>query len=312
MQRTVLWLWLLGFGTVWCQAVGNVAIDWTQVKPVQQLDHYWARVPAEWQFLRNISDQRTDAPSGGRITNGAEASAGQFPYQALLLVEFGALTTLCGGSVLTNHFILSAAHCVMLDQTTVAGAGTAIMGALNRLEQEPTQQRLRFGRTGIFVHPQYTASNLRFDVTVIRLGTAMVFNPWVQPIALPSRNDLRTFEGLIGTVSGFGRTSDATGGFSTTLRYTHNPILSNGACIDRWGSLLVEPQNICQSGDGGRSACNGDSGGPLTVLNGGRTLQVGVVSFGPDNGCTRGMPVVMARVSFFLDWIAANSDYVVS
>ncbi|XP_049542757.1 serine protease 1-like [Anopheles darlingi] len=225
MQGTVLLLWLLGFGVVWCQAVDNVAIDWTQVKPIEQLDHYWARVPAEWQFLRNTSD----GSASGRITNGMEASPGQFPYQVLLLVEFGALSTLCGGSVLTNHFILTAAHC-----------------------------------------------------------------------------------GSIGTVSGFGRISDATGGFATILRYTHNPILGNGACIDRWGSLLVEPQNICQSGDGGRSACNGDSGGPLTVINGGRSLQVGLVSFGPDTGCTRGLPVVMARVSFFLDWIVANSDYVVT
>uniref|UniRef100_A0AAG5DCK6 Peptidase S1 domain-containing protein n=1 Tax=Anopheles atroparvus TaxID=41427 RepID=A0AAG5DCK6_ANOAO len=280
-------------------------IDWTRVTPVEELDHYWARLPAEMQIYRNASHHRV-----GRITNGQEATPGQFPYQALVLSEFGSLTSLCGGSVLSVNFILTAGHCVMLDQNTKSGGGTVIVGAHNRMVVEPTQQRIRFGRSGVFEHPQYTAADLRFDVAVVRLLSPMVFTEWVHPVRLPARNDGRLFDGLIGTVTGYGRTSDITTTFATILQFTSNPVLSNGDCIVLWNAVLVEPQNVCLSGEGGRAACNGDSGGPLTIRDGGRTLQIGITSFGSGNGCTRGTPSVFARTSFFLDWIRATSDYV--
>ncbi|KFB40352.1 hypothetical protein ZHAS_00007846 [Anopheles sinensis] len=282
----------------------RIEIDWKRVVPVEELDQYWARLPSELQVFRNASHKV------GRITNGQEASPGQFPYQALVLSEYGALTTLCGGSVLTQHFILTAGHCVMLDQSTMAGGGTTIMGAHNRMVVEPTQQRIRYSRNSIFVHPQYSAGNYRFDVAIIRLGTTIVFNEWVQPVRLPARSDTRLFEGTIGTVTGFGRISDSTTTFATILRYTSNPVLSNEDCLGFWSSLLVEPQNVCLSGAGGRSACNGDSGGPLTIRETHRTIQIGVTSFGSGNGCMRGTPSVYARITFFQDWIRANSDYV--
>ncbi|EAA04102.4 AGAP007251-PA [Anopheles gambiae str. PEST] len=282
------------------------SIDWTRVKPVEELDHYWARLPPELQAYRNGT--HGTHPSG-RITNGLEARVGQFPYQALLLTEFGMFTIMCGGTVLTPNFILTAAHCVMLDQTTKATGGMAILGAHNRMVVESTQQRIRFATSGIIVHPSYTATNFRFDVAMVRLNAPLRFNSYVQPVRLPARTDQRLFDGIIGTVSGFGRTNDKDGILPSILRYTINTILSNGACAARWGSLLVEPHNICLSGDGGRSACVGDSGGPLTIEEwGGITYQVGVTSFGSGNGCTDGMPTVYGRVSYFLDWIKANSD----
>uniref|UniRef100_A0A182M804 Peptidase S1 domain-containing protein n=1 Tax=Anopheles culicifacies TaxID=139723 RepID=A0A182M804_9DIPT len=279
-------------------------IDWSRVKPVEDLDHYWARLPPELQVYRNAS--RPEA----RITNGLEAQPGQFPYQAIVMSEFGILTVMCGGSVLTANFILTAAHCVMFDQVNKAGGGTAILGAHNRLEVEPSQQHIRFNNGGIVVHPLYTVSNYRFDVAVVRLNTALRFTVYVQPVRLPGLMDQRQFDGQIGTISGFGRTSDTNAAFATVLHYTVNTILSNSACISRWGALLVEPQNVCLSGDGGRSACTGDSGGPLTIEESGVTVQIGVTSFGSADGCTRGMPSVYARITFFMDWIRANSDYV--
>uniref|UniRef100_A0A182P240 Peptidase S1 domain-containing protein n=1 Tax=Anopheles epiroticus TaxID=199890 RepID=A0A182P240_9DIPT len=280
-------------------------VDWTRVQPVEELDHYWARLPAELQIYRND----TFRPAA-RITNGLEARSGQFPYQALLLTEFGMLTIMCGGSVLTQNFILTAAHCVMLDQTTKATGGMVILGAHNRLEVEPTQQRIRFGTGGVMVHPWYAASNHRYDVAVVRLNTPLRYTSYVQPVRLPGRNDQRQFDGLIGTVSGFGRTSDVGGSFASILQYTVNTIMSNSACIGVWGSVLIEPHNMCLTGDGGRAACTGDSGGPLTINESGQTIQVGVTSFGSANGCTSGMPTVYGRITYFLDWIRANSDYV--
>ncbi|XP_053674745.1 brachyurin-like [Anopheles nili] len=275
-------------------------IDWARVQPVEELDHYWARLPPALHAFRNTS----------RITNGQEAEPGQFPHQTLVLSEYGVLTTMCGGSLLTQHFVLTAGHCVMLDQSTLASGGTVILGAHNRLEVEPTQQRIRYGRSGIVVHPQYAVTNYRFDVALVQLNSAAIYTVAVQPVRLPARSDPRQFEGFIGTVSGFGRTSDTETVFAPVLRYTVNPVMANVDCLGFWSVLLVEPQNVCLSGEGGRSSCNGDSGGPLTVQESGSSLLIGVTSFGSGSGCTRGMPTVYARTSFFMDWISANSDYV--
>ncbi|XP_053664632.1 brachyurin-like [Anopheles marshallii] len=278
-----------------------IDIDWSKVRPIEEFDHYWARLPAEMQIYRKM------VPSH-RIVNGQEATPGQFPYQIALLSEFATGTGLCGGSVLTNNYILTAAHCVVSGATTLATGGTAIMGAHNRNIQEATQQRIRFSTGGIIRHPQYTTTDIHNDIAVVRLNSPITFNARVQPARLPARSDTRQFGGFTGTVSGFGRVTD-NGAMSAVVRFTTNPVMTNADCIARWNIAVIQPQNVCHSGEGGRSACNGDSGGPLTVQDGG-SLQIGIVSFGSSDGCSIGMPTVYARVSFFLSWIEANSDFV--
>ncbi|XP_040160552.1 chymotrypsin BI-like [Anopheles arabiensis] len=279
-----------------------IEIDWSRVRPIEEFDHYWERLPQELQIYRHVR------PSP-RVTNGQEATPGQFPYQIALVSEFVITSGLCGGSVLTNNFILTAAHCVVGTAGILASGGTAIIGAHNRNTAEASQQRIRFSGPGVIPHPFYASSNLRNDIALVRLDAPIVFNDRVQPVRLPARSDTRQFGGFLGTVSGFGRTSDASTATSDVVMFTTNPVMTNADCIAQWNSALIEPQQVCLSGEGGRSACNGDSGGPLAVQDGG-SLQIGVVSFGSAGGCSIGMPSVYARVSFFLDWIVANSDFV--
>ncbi|XP_049299573.1 brachyurin-like [Anopheles funestus] len=282
-------------------AAANADIDWSKVRPIEEFDHYWARLPQELQIYRH-------AIPSHRIVNGQEATPGQFPYQIALLSNFPTGTGLCGGSVLTNNYILTAAHCVISGATTLALGGTAIIGAHNRNVVEPTQQRIDFTTAGIVAHPGYTPTNIRNDVAVVRLNSPITFTDRIQPARLPGRSDTRQFGGFTGTVSGFGRTSDASQATSAVVMFTSNPVMTNADCIASWNSVLIEPQNVCLSAEGGRSSCNGDSGGPLAVQDGG-SLQIGIVSFGSAAGCAVGMPSVYARVSFFLDFIESNSDF---
>uniref|UniRef100_A0A182J325 Uncharacterized protein n=1 Tax=Anopheles atroparvus TaxID=41427 RepID=A0A182J325_ANOAO len=281
-----------------------IDIDWSKVRPIEEFDHYWARLPAELQIYRNVR------PSA-RVTNGQPATPGQFPYQIALISEFIISSGLCGGSVLTNNYILTAAHCVVGTAGILATGGTAIMGAQNRNVNEPEQQRIRFSGPGVIPHPQYTSATIRNDIAVVRLDSPITFTARIQPVRLPARSDTRQFGGFLGTVSGFGRTSDASTATSDVVMFTTNPVMTNADCIASWNTALIQPQNVCLSGADGRSACNGDSGGPLAVQDGG-SLQIGVVSFGSAGGCSIGMPSVYARVSFFLDFIESNSDFTAS
>ncbi|XP_050097695.1 brachyurin-like [Anopheles aquasalis] len=279
-----------------------IDIDWSKVRPIEEFDHYWARLPAEMQIYRHAS------PSP-RIVGGQEATPGQFPYQVALVGEYALGTGVCGGSILTNLYVLTAAHCIVegpLNEPIIGGI--AVIGAHNRIEAEPSQQRIPYEPSGIVAHPEYTLTNIRNDIGVVRLNSPIEFNDRVQPVRLPARSDDRQFGGFIGTVSGFGLTADG-GTLPDVLMYTSNPVLTNADCTSQWNSDLIEPQNVCLSGAGGRNACNSDSGGPLTVQDGG-SLQIGVVSFGSGQGCEINVPSVYARVTYYLEWIEANSDFV--
>ncbi|XP_049542599.1 brachyurin-like [Anopheles darlingi] len=276
-------------------------IDWSSIRPIEDFNHYWTRLPVELQQYRHNIGRKA-------VTNGFVAVPGQFPYYALLLPEFTIGTTLCGGTILTNNYILTAAHCVALSSSVLATGGTAILGAYDRSIAEPEQQRIRFDTSGITVHPGFTSLTLRNDIATVLLNTPISYSARIQPVRLPTLTDTRTFAGMLGTVSGFGRTSD-TGPTSNFLRYASNSILTNGDCSSFWPTPFLSPENVCMSGANGRSPCFGDSGGPLTVSTVLGPLQVGIVSFGDSAGCSIGIPSVYARTTYFLQWILDNSNY---
>lgn len=281
-------------------------IDWSQVRPIEEFDHVKAYLP--------VNTRLSPGNPNRRIVNGQEASPGQFPYQVALLGQFNAGIGLCGASIITQNYILTAAHCVYSSPNTdtpIVG-GTAILGAQNRIVEEPSQQRITFTSSGIIGHPGYNLVNVRDDIAVVRLDEPIVYTDRIQPIRLPGRSDTRTFSGLMGTVSGFGVYSVANPGLSDVLNYVLNPVMTNADCLAAWNgnTQLIQAQNICQSGDGGRSACNSDSGGPLTVQDNAESLQIGVVSFGSSGGCDDGTPTVFARITYYLGWIEDNSDFV--
>ncbi|XP_001866118.2 brachyurin [Culex quinquefasciatus] len=271
------------------QPFESIGIDWSQVQPIEDSDQYWDRLPADLQYLRKHQPD-------SRIVNGQEATPGQFPYQVFVDYQRNGGSYSCGGSILNSNHILTAAHCVWR-----AEGGIVIAGAHNRRIEEPTQQRIPFAK--VYYHADYTEQRFRNDIAVVRLIRHITFNNRVQPVLLPALGDNRQFAGLTGTVSGFGRLCDDCDS-SDVLMYTSNTIVSNAECLAVWGNPeSIQDQNLCLSTAGETSTCQGDSGGPLTVMDGGRTMQVGIVSFGHSSGCVSKYPKVFARVTYYLDWI---------
>lgn len=105
----------------------------------------------------------------GRIAGGSPANFGDFPYQILLLTidRFGD-TFICGGSILTHNFILTAAHCLddILSVEIYAGVIDRVRGPAVWFVEISDQNNL-------IIHEQYSATNVANDIAIIRLVNAI-------------------------------------------------------------------------------------------------------------------------------------------
>ncbi|XP_055593562.1 brachyurin-like [Uranotaenia lowii] len=231
-----------------------------------------------------------------RIVNGQRAVLGQFPHQAFMIVTGSTQSWACGGSIISDEWILTAAHCVQSAISFSIQLGTVELQSAGTVHLT----------TNSYVkHPSYNPSNYNNDVAVIKLNSKITFNSNIQPITLPVAGTTNTFENNVATVSGFGRTKDTDTTFSNYLYYVNLTVMSNSACEALFGSSAIISSTLCTAAGSNpvTGTCGGDSGGPL--IYGG--VQIGIVSFGASAGCEKGYPNGYARVTAFRDWIKTTT-----
>merc|ERR1711988_338299 len=236
-------------------------------------------------------------PSKDRIVGGFEAQENQWPWQVALFIDNA---WFCGGSIISENWVMTAAHCVdgALYFDILAGAHNV------RASSEP--HRVEITSFNGFTHENWDTSDLSNDIALIELPSPITFNDYSKPSCLPAPGD----EAAVGdelSVIGWGRPSDSAGGISPVLRMVHDiPVMSNRQCNNYYG--IVGDGVVCIDTTGGRGSCNGDSGGPLIdEISPKKWKQVGVVSFGSTAGCEVGAPAGFTRTEYYLDWINSNA-----
>jgi secreted trypsin-like serine protease len=227
----------------------------------------------------------------GRIVGGTEAAPADWPFAAAITFPQagGTLFQYCGGSLIAPDWILTAAHCEVQDSDTV------LIGRHNLTESDGEQRAIDF----VLTHNSYNDTPNDNDVALIKLASSSS----VTPVPLIDAADSSSQPGANATIVGWGALSEG-GSTSDTLQQVTVPIVSNDDCDDVYSNLT--DNMLCAGRDmGGQDSCQGDSGGPLLAQSAdGTWRQSGVVSFGI--GCARpGLYGVYARVSQYVDWIAA-------
>lgn len=234
-----------------------------------------------------------------RIVNGHIATANQFPHQVSVLTPIDAEFAICGGSIISMSWVLTAAHCTQGAQVNLR------FGSLNLWTGGIAQTSFRWIK-----HPQFDYRTMNFDISLIRLSSVLQLTNAVQHVRLPRAGQInQSFLGMQSTVSGWGNTGPGTD-MQHNLRWAQMQIISNTQCGWVFGQAVIASHVMCTLGvdqHGNQSHCSGDSGGPLIISEIGVNTLVGVVSFGAANGCHLGYPSGSMRTAHFVHWIAAHT-----
>ncbi|XP_058452072.1 trypsin-1-like [Malaya genurostris] len=245
---------------------------------------------------------------GGRVVGGVNALPNEFPsiisLQRLILT---ASAHICGGTILNARWAMTAGHCITESPENARFAIWA--GAHDITVAETNRQVINVDES--IVHPDYLGGVNPSDVAVLRLASALELNEFVQPALLPAQDDLATPGPA--TLAGWGSTSTGSvPSMPAILQKVQKPIISYDACEEANGgpgNTPLGPTNVCTGPlTGGISACSGDSGGPLFLIDGGVQTQVGIVSWGWIPCGSVGRPSVYVGVASYRSWIDSQID----
>lgn len=250
---------------------------------------------SENMLILNPPDCGTSEPAK-RIVNGKLAFDMEFPWMVLVKLFFEGHATRCGSSILTQHHLLTAAHCTLLE-----GSEPIKMDAYYGNVDYKNATRVRVSR--FFRHPKFEPKFFLNDISILLLAYPLNYSANARPICIPTK-PVNVYN-LEVTVAGWGYLSQG-GVAEDVLRYTKIKVLPNSRCYKKFKDVGYNKTMMYCAYRVHTDACQGDSGGPLMAQQGdGRIFQVGIVSYGV--GCAQDeMPGVYTRLEAFVPWLLQN------
>uniref|UniRef100_A0A8C6PYS0 ST14 transmembrane serine protease matriptase b n=1 Tax=Nothobranchius furzeri TaxID=105023 RepID=A0A8C6PYS0_NOTFU len=235
-----------------------------------------------------------------RIVGGQVSKEGEWPWQVSLHVT--GLGHVCGGSVLNNRWLLTAAHCVQdngPDRLSQADQWEAYLGLHTQGQTNEWMVRRKIRQ--IIAHKDYNPHTFNNDIALMELDAAVTLDQHIYPICLPSS----TYDfpaGKEAWITGWGATMEG-GVTSKELLKAQVRVINSTVCKGLMEDEVTDMMLCAGVLSGGVDACQGDSGGPLAIKNSkGRAFLAGVVSWG--EGCAvKNKPGIYTRITKFRGWI---------
>lgn len=249
----------------------------------------------------DISEIQTKTNPAGFIVGGVKAKKGEYPWQVVLIMSNRRGSFSCGGSILNENNILTAAHCAYDDkgkpftprQIAVRYKGVKI----SKMKTKRVEQ--------IKVDMRYNPSRYPHDIAILQLKSPIKLEEGsVESISIPAAGSAELPDGTKLKVSGFGKTSSR-GRPVNHLRHVEIEYIEHDRCQieSDYGDIIQDGMLCAGFMEGKKDTCQGDSGGPLVSYE--EKLQVGIVSWGWGCG-ERNRPGVYVDTSKYAGWIEAN------
>ncbi|XP_073967347.1 transmembrane protease serine 9-like [Choristoneura fumiferana] len=226
--------------------------------------------------------QSSDILPDGYVGGGTPAVVGQYPWIVRINSYKRGALYLCGGSLISDRHVLSAAHCFFEVQKL-----TDIKVYLGEYNYDTFPRDCVEGKCthNIMLHPDkaygYYFDNITYnnDIAILRLEKRVQLSDTIQPIPLPTFDPEDTYPGKIVrpsvVIAGWGWNHNLK--TSNVLLSAEINILNRTMCTREHG--YMPEGHFCAGDPNGNSMCPGDSGGPLVMLHENKYYLAGIVSY---------------------------------
>jgi secreted trypsin-like serine protease len=267
---------------------------------------------------QNKEVQTTDCEvSTSLIVGGEKTKTGEFPHMAAIgYGELNGIKFACGGSLISEKFVLTAAHCLRKKSPPIV----VRLGDQNLKSTNDKAQPQEFGVKNYIKHESYKAKTNYYDIGLIELDGLPIFTKFVRPACLWQEIQ---FPRETATATGWGML-EYLGSQAEELQKVSLTLMQNQDCNPHFKHIIqyteklkqgIVDSQLCAAAIeggrlvGGKDTCQGDSGGPLQI-----TLKdnlcahyvVGLTSFAPAGCGEENSPGVYTRVSEYIDWIESK------
>ncbi|SPP88054.1 serine protease snake [Drosophila guanche] len=253
---------------------------------------------------RTVDNCRSYTPL---IVGGHPANPKEFPHMARLgrRLELGRrIDWFCGGTLISERFVLTAAHCLESEQGEV---NVVRLGELDFDTFEDDAAPRDYNVAGYLTHPNYADPQLYHDIGLVKLAEDVIYDLYKHPACLPF--DDQRYSSFIAV--GWGSTGFAVKPSAKLLKvkldryedWVCQKVLSRQ--LEEYPHGFDASTQVCVGSDRAQDTCNGDSGGPILMYHQNYPCMyhvMGITSAGVSCG-TPGIPGIYTRVYRYLDWI---------
>uniref|UniRef100_A0A8C0WW90 Peptidase S1 domain-containing protein n=1 Tax=Castor canadensis TaxID=51338 RepID=A0A8C0WW90_CASCN len=261
----------------------------------------WVHLPLQRQRPGLTSEawtQKCGVPQQlNRVVGGQDSTDGEWPW-VVSIRKNG--THHCAGSLLTSHWVVTAAHCFKGNLNKLS-LFSVLLGAWQLENPGPGAKQV--GVAWVLPHPTYSWKEAASaDIALVRLKTPILFSERILPICLPD-SSVRLPPNTECWIAGWGSIHDGGEDRQTlplhhpqTLQKLKVPIIDSETCT------ITEDMLCAGYLEGERDACLGDSGGPLMCKVESSWVLAGIISWG--EGCAqRNRPGVYTSLLSHRTWV---------